>query len=657
MSPSPSTPPINRPLSAPDSNQTITLPASATLNGTATDDGLPAGSTLTRTWSKASGPGTVTFGNVNAQSTTANFSAAGTYVLRLTAFDSALSASADVAVSVNAANQAPVVSAGSNQTIALPAPATLNGAATDDGLPAGSTLTRTWSKVSGPGTVTFGNVNAQSTTANFSAAGTYVLRLTAFDSALSASADVAVSVNAANQTPVVSAGSNQTIVLPAPVTLNGTATDDGLPAGSTLIRTWSKVSGPGTVAFGNVNAQSTTANFSAAGTYVLRLTAFDSALSVSADVTIVVNASNCSGVTVPSTTTDLQAVVSAYPEGTTFCFQAGTYRLDGPVIAKSRDRFIGQPGTILDGQGTVARGIWGYGGPTGQRDVVVQGLTFANFTGTAISMGWYWTVSQNDMHHNQIAVEVNSYSTLDRNYIHDNRQYGLTGGPGADMLIVNNEVARNNTGNDCGGGCGGNAGGSKIIGSAAGTTGLVWRNNNVHDNTGHGIWSDGNVRGALYEGNIVSNNSGSGIFHEISWDAIIRNNTLTNNDSEAIGKSCWWGANILINTSSNVEVYGNTITASNGSNGICAVSSDRPDATAPYPTVVANFYAHDNVVSMTGSATSGLVGYAGTQQSIRPQHVFGNRYESCMVDMAHGGPGNMGHMARERRSRHGRHTR
>ena len=226
-------------------------------------------------------------------------------------------------------------------------------------------------------------------------------------------------------------------------------------------------------------------------------------------------------------------MVNAHAEGTTFCFQPGTYRLAGPVLAKSRDRFVGQPGTVLDGQDTVAKGIWGYGGPTGQRDVVVQGLTFANFTDTAVAMGWYWTVSQNDMHHNQIAVAVNSYSTLDGNYIHDNRQYGLTGGPGADMLIVNNEVARNNTGNDCGGGCGGDAGGSKIVGSAAGTTGLVWRNNNVHDNTGHGIWSDGNVRGALYEGNIVSNNSGSGIFHEISWDAIIRNNTLTNNDSES----------------------------------------------------------------------------------------------------------------------------
>ena len=529
------------------------------------------------------------------------------------------------------ANDAPSVSAGFNQSIVLPALASLNGAVTDDGFPRGSALTQSWSRVSGPGTVTFGNVSAQSTTAGFSAAGSYVLRLTASDSALSTFADVAISVNAANQAPVVSAGSNQTVTFPASATLNGTAADDGLPAGSTLTRTWSKVSGPGTVTFGNISAQSTTAGFSAAGTYVLRLTASDSSLSASADVTIVVSAaSSCSGVTVPSTTTDLQAVVNAQPEGTTFCFQAGTYRLAGPVLAKSRDRFLGQPGTVLDGQGTVTRGIWGYVGPAGQGNVAVQGITFVNFTDTALQMGWYWTVSQNEMRDNQIGVVVNSYSTLDGNYIHDNRQYGIAGGPGADMLIVNNELAHNNTTNECGGACPGDAGGSKIVGSSSGTTGLIWRNNKVHDNIGHGIWSDGNVR-ALYEGNIVSNNSGVGIFHEISWDAIIRNNTLTNNDSEAIGKSCWWGANIHINTSVNVEVYGNTITASNGSNGICAVSADRNE-TAAFPTVVSNFYVHDNTVYMTGSASSGLV--KGTASGVINNRFVHNTYRATDLSRA-----------------------
>src|SRR6185369_14382096 len=94
--------------------------------------------------------------------------------------------------------QAPTVNAGSDQTITLPASASLSGTATDDGLPAPpATLTTTWSRVSGPGTVTFGNANALSTSASFSVAGTYVLRLTAFDSALTSTDDVTVTVNSA----------------------------------------------------------------------------------------------------------------------------------------------------------------------------------------------------------------------------------------------------------------------------------------------------------------------------------------------------------------------------------------------------------------------------------------------------------------------------
>jgi len=76
------------------------MPDAAALNGTVTDDGLPTGSTLTILWSKFSGPGTVAFANPNAASTTAIFSQAGTYVLRLSASDTQLSSSDDVTVTV-----------------------------------------------------------------------------------------------------------------------------------------------------------------------------------------------------------------------------------------------------------------------------------------------------------------------------------------------------------------------------------------------------------------------------------------------------------------------------------------------------------------------------------------------------------------------------
>jgi hypothetical protein len=95
----------------------------------------------------------------------------------------------------NAGNQAPSVNAGTDQTITLPNTAPLSGTVTDDGLPASpGEVTITWSKVSGPGTVTFANPSAASTTATFSQAGVYVLRLTATDGALSRSSDLTVTV-------------------------------------------------------------------------------------------------------------------------------------------------------------------------------------------------------------------------------------------------------------------------------------------------------------------------------------------------------------------------------------------------------------------------------------------------------------------------------
>jgi subtilisin family serine protease len=99
-------------------------------------------------------------------------------------------------------NTAPVVNAGTDQTITLPSNASLDGTVTDDGLPnPPGMVTTTWSKVSGPGTVTFGNPNAVDTTASFSAAGSYVLRLTASDSLLSSSDEVSITVNPSSPTP------------------------------------------------------------------------------------------------------------------------------------------------------------------------------------------------------------------------------------------------------------------------------------------------------------------------------------------------------------------------------------------------------------------------------------------------------------------------
>jgi uncharacterized repeat protein (TIGR01451 family) len=172
----------------------IVATRSTGLSGSATDDKLPnPPGTLTYVWSRVSGPGSVTFGNAQTAITTATFSVGGIYTLKLSSSDGALTGTDTVVLTVN---KSPVVNAGPDQTITLPGAATLSGSATDDGIPnPPGTLSYTWTKSTGPGTVTFADTHAASTTAAFSVAGTYTLQLSASDGVFSSSDKLIVIVN------------------------------------------------------------------------------------------------------------------------------------------------------------------------------------------------------------------------------------------------------------------------------------------------------------------------------------------------------------------------------------------------------------------------------------------------------------------------------
>jgi hypothetical protein len=102
-----------------------------------------------------------------------------------------------------------------------------------------------------------------------------------------------------NHAPVVNAGPDQSIRLPASATMQGSVTDDGLPSPPNLTSNWSQMSGPGTAAFGDASSPTTTVSFDIAGTYVLRLTGNDGALQSSDDVTVTVLPEGATTLTVP----------------------------------------------------------------------------------------------------------------------------------------------------------------------------------------------------------------------------------------------------------------------------------------------------------------------------------------------------------------------
>ena len=202
------------------SNQTVPFPTTVSLDATVTDDGLPnPPGRISVTWTKVSGPGTVSFGNANAVDTTAGFSSAGSYVLRLTADDGGRTGSSEVSISLTTTNNSPpVVTASADRTtLALGGTVNLSGSATDDGLPnPPASLTYQWTVFTGPnvGTVTFGNENSANTTATFSDASTYTLRLTVSDGELTGFDDVTITV-----TPP--AGAKSALFVVANTALNG----------------------------------------------------------------------------------------------------------------------------------------------------------------------------------------------------------------------------------------------------------------------------------------------------------------------------------------------------------------------------------------------------------------------------------------------------
>jgi parallel beta-helix repeat protein len=252
--------------------------------------------------------------------------------------------------------------------------------------------------------------------------------------------------------------------------------------------------------------------------------------------------------------------------------------------------------------------------------VTIKELTIEKYASPAQSgavdgsKGSGWTVARNVIRWNHGAgLSLGSSMQVRDNHVLANGQLGVGGGDDySGIVIEGNEIAYNN---EAGFDWQWEAGGSKFWA----TTDLVVRENHVHHNLGPGLWTDTDNRGTLYEGNVVEDNSVCGIFHEISYAAVVRNNTVRRN---GFAHSTWvWGAGILVAASSDVEIYGNIVEDNAG--GINAVQQER--GVGKYgPHVVRNLWVHDNTVRMR----TGLNGIATDTGDLSIFRNWNNRYDS-----------------------------
>jgi hypothetical protein len=156
----------------------------------------------------------------------------------------------------------------------------LQGETADDGLPVGSNVTVQWTKVSGAGNVNFGNATQAATTATFSSAGAYVLRLTATDGALTATDEVQINViDPAVPVPTVAINSpTDGAEIKAPTAVVGSVSggnwvlEYALGGDDTVAQSWRTLAtGTGAVNAATLGQLDTTLLLN--GIYALRLTA------------------------------------------------------------------------------------------------------------------------------------------------------------------------------------------------------------------------------------------------------------------------------------------------------------------------------------------------------------------------------------------------
>ena len=290
---------------------------------------------------------------------------------------------------------------------------------------------------------------------------------------------------------------------------------------------------------------------------------------------------------------DINSIANSHSEGTVFMIHGEFHGQQ--VSPRSYQVFIGD-GAVMNGDNWAGSAFSSSAKGVQIINIEIKNYQSGDWAGAITGMGGDWLVESCNIHDNRTTgVWLNNGAPVVRNNnIHHNGRAGMSVLDSNGALIENNTIAYNNP--DAVWDWGNYAAGLKIWN----TEGTIIRGNWSHHNHAPGLWADGNNIDTLYENNTVEDNWANGIFHEISYDAVIRDNVIRRN---GFGHDVWlWGGGIMISSSPNVEIYGNTLEGN--ANGIAMTRQNRGSGTYGEHTL-ANEYAHDNTV-----IDSGLTGIA-----------------------------------------------
>jgi parallel beta-helix repeat protein len=307
---------------------------------------------------------------------------------------------------------------------------------------------------------------------------------------------------------------------------------------------------------------------------------------------------------------DINSIAGSHSEGTVFMIH-GEYH-GQQVSPRDYQVFIGDD-AVMDGDNWAGSAF--NSAATGVQiiNIEIKNYESGDWSAAITSTGGDWLVESCNVHDNRTTgIWFDGGAPVVRNNnIHHNGRAGMTIWETDGALVENNTIAYNNP--DGAWDWGNYAAGVKIWE----TDGTVLQGNWVHHNLAPGLWADGNNIDTTYANNTVEDNYANGIFHEISYDAVIRDNVIRRNGA---GHDVWlWGGGIMIASSPNVEIYGNTL--EDNANGIALTRQDRGSGLYGEHTL-ANIHVYNN--SVTDSGMTGIAkDYGGDEV-----YYSGNTFEN-----------------------------